>query len=54
MALGTWLPYSRIRPLASSLGLTGVPRMYWPIPLLTLLAYGSLTQVIKVWLLWKK
>jgi Mg2+-importing ATPase len=51
MALGMWLPYS---PLASSLGLTGLPRMYWPILLLTLLAYVSLTQVIKVWLLRKK
>ena len=51
MALGIWLPYS---PLASSLGLTGLPRMYWPILLLTLLAYVGLTQVIKVWLLRKK
>jgi Mg2+-importing ATPase len=51
MALGMWLPYS---PLASSLGLTGLPRMYWPILLLTLLSYVSLTQVIKVWLLRKK
>jgi Mg2+-importing ATPase len=51
MALGMWLPYS---PLASSLGLTGLPRMYWPILLLTLLAYVGLTQVIKVWLLRKK
>jgi Mg2+-importing ATPase len=51
MALGVWLPYS---PLASSLGLTGLPRLYWPILLLTLLAYVGLTQVIKVWLLRKK
>ncbi len=51
MALGTWLPYS---PLASSLGLTGLPPMYWPILLLTLLAYLILTQLIKVWLLRKK
>ena len=28
MALGAWLPYS---PLASALGLTALPRMYWPI-----------------------
>jgi P-type Mg2+ transporter len=51
MALGMWLPYS---PLASSLGLTGLPRLYWPILLLTLLSYVVLTQVIKVWLLRKK
>jgi len=50
MALGMWLPYS---PLASSLGLTGLPRLYWPILLLTLLSYVCLTQVIKVWLLRK-
>ena len=51
MALGMWLPYS---PLASSLGLTSLPRMYWPILMLTLLSYMGLTQVIKVWLLRKK
>jgi Mg2+-importing ATPase len=51
MALGMWLPYS---PLASSLGLTSLPRMYWPILMLTLLCYVSLTQLIKVWLLKKK
>ena len=48
MAFGAWLPYS---PLASSLGLTHLPAMYWPILLLTLLAYTSLTQGVKVWLL---
>jgi Mg2+-importing ATPase len=51
MALGMWLPYS---PLASSLGLTSLPRMYWPILMLTLLSYMALTQTIKVWLLRKK
>jgi Mg2+-importing ATPase len=51
MALGMWLPYS---PLASSLGLTSLPRMYWPILMLTLVCYMSLTQLIKVWLLRKK
>jgi Mg2+-importing ATPase len=51
MAFGMWLPYS---PLASSLGLTSLPRMYWPILMLTLLGYVSLTQLIKVWLLGKK
>jgi Mg2+-importing ATPase len=51
MAFGMWLPYS---PIASSLGFTELPPMYWPILLLTLLAYVGLTQTIKVWLLRKK
>jgi len=48
MALGMWLPYS---PLASALGFTHLPRMYWPILMLTLLGYMGLTQIIKAWLL---
>src|SRR5450755_2886500 len=51
MAFGMWLPNS---PLAPSLGLVQLPRLYWPILMLTLLSYVSLTQVIKVWLLRKK
>ena len=51
MAFGAWLPYS---PLASSLGLVHLPGLYWPILLVTLLAYSCLTQAVKVWLLWKK
>jgi len=51
MAVGMWLPYSSLAP---SLGLTHLPRLYWPILMLTLLGYMSLTQVIKVWLLRKK
>jgi Mg2+-importing ATPase len=51
MALGMWLPYS---PVASALGLTGLPPLYWPILLLTLLSYVFLTQIIKVWLLRKR
>jgi Mg2+-importing ATPase len=51
MAIGMWLPYS---PLASALGFTHLPRMYWPILMLTLLGYMSLTQIIKVWLLRKQ
>ncbi len=51
MALGMWLPYS---PLAFALGLARLPRLYWPILLLTLLSYMGLTQGIKVWLLRKK
>jgi Mg2+-importing ATPase len=48
MAFGAWLPYS---PLASSLGLTHLPGMYWPILMATILAYAGLTQAVKVWLL---
>jgi len=51
MAFGAWLPYS---PLASALGLVHLPGLYWPILLVTLLAYSCLTQFVKVWLLWKK
>jgi Mg2+-importing ATPase len=51
MAFGAWLPFS---PLASSLGLVRLPGLYWPILLLTLLAYAGLTQSVKVWLLWRK
>jgi Mg2+-importing ATPase len=50
MAFGIWLPYS---PMASALGFTHLPRMYWPILVLTLLGYMGLTQIIKVWLLRK-
>jgi Mg2+-importing ATPase len=44
MALGVWLPFS---PLASALGLTHLPAMYWPFLLLTLLAYAGTTQALK-------
>ena len=50
MALGMWLPYC---PLASALGFTHLPPLYWPILALILLSYVGLTQVIKVWLLRK-
>ena len=51
MAFGIWLPYS---PMASSLGFAQLPPMYWPILLITLLAYVGLTQAAKVWLLRRK
>ena len=51
MALGMWLPYS---PLASALGFTQLPQMYWPILMLTLLGYMGLTQIVKLWLLRKQ
>jgi hypothetical protein len=42
MAFGMWLPYS---PLAPSLGLVQLPRLYWPILMLTLLSYVSHSPV---------
>jgi Mg2+-importing ATPase len=51
MLLGMWLPYS---PLASELGLTALPALYWPLLLVSVLSYVILTQLIKVWLLRKK
>jgi P-type Mg2+ transporter len=48
MVFGIWLPYS---PVASSLGFTHLPPLYWPILVATMFAYVILTQVIKVWLL---
>jgi Mg2+-importing ATPase len=50
MCLGAWLPYS---PIASALGFTPLPSLYWPILLLTLFGYTALTQTIKMWLLRK-
>lgn len=50
MAFGMWLPYS---PAASPLGFTGLPPLYWPFLMLTLLAYLCLTQITKAWLLRK-
>jgi len=50
MAVDVWLPYS---PLGSALGFTHLPRMYWPILMLTLLTYMGLTQIVKMWLLRK-
>jgi P-type Mg2+ transporter len=51
MAFGMWLPYS---PAATALGFTGLPPLYWPILILTLLSYMALTQIIKKWLLRKQ
>ena len=48
MCFGMYLPYS---PFAASLGFTGLPELYWPLLLLTLLCYVSLTQLVKVVLL---
>jgi Mg2+-importing ATPase len=51
MVFGMWLPYSRLAP---ALVFTHLPRMYWPILMLTQLGYISLTQVIKMGLLRKQ
>ena len=50
MAFGMWLPSS---PLGPSLGLTSLPWTYWPILMVTILAYMGLTQLVKVRLLRK-
>lgn len=44
--VGAWLTVS---PFASTLGFVALPRMYWLYLLIMLLAYGILTQVVKVW-----
>ena len=51
MMVGVWLPFS---PLAPALGMVHLPRLYWPLLLLTLLCYATLTQVVKTWLLRRK
>jgi Mg2+-importing ATPase len=48
MAVAVWLPSS---PLGPSLGLVALPGSYWPYLGLTLVAYMTLTQVVKVMLL---
>ncbi len=50
MAVGMWLPHSA---LASSLGFTGLPILYWPILFMTLVCYVILTQTVKSILLRK-
>jgi Mg2+-importing ATPase len=42
------LPFS---PFADVLGFSGLPPLYWPFLLLTLLCYVLLTQWVKSWLL---
>ena len=50
MAAAAWLPYS---PLASPLGFTALPPLYWLILLITLFCYVVLTQLVKTWLIRK-
>jgi Mg2+-importing ATPase len=46
LAAGAWLTVS---PLASTLGFITLPALYWPLLLITLVAYVALTQMVKVW-----
>lgn len=48
IVFGIGLPYS---PIASALGFTHLPPLYWPILIITLLAYVAVTQLAKMWLL---
>jgi P-type Mg2+ transporter len=48
IGVGMWLPHSG---LASQLGFTNLPTLYWPILLLTLICYIFLTQTVKTILL---
>lgn len=48
MGIGIALPATAI---GASLGFTPLPRLYWPLLVLTLLSYVGLTQVVKTWLL---
>jgi Mg2+-importing ATPase len=47
MVIGVWLPYS---PIAEFLDFVPLPSGYWPLVVLTLLAYVTLTQLVKTWL----
>lgn len=46
MVFGLWLPFS---PLASALSMEPLPMSYFPWLIGTLLAYCTLTQVVKSW-----
>ena len=48
MAVGVWLPFS---PLASVLGFTPLPQLYWPFLIATLACYVILTQLVKMLLI---
>jgi Mg2+-importing ATPase len=48
MLIGIWLPSS---PLGPAFGFTPLPTLYWPLVVLTLVAYVVLTQAAKSWLL---
>jgi Mg2+-importing ATPase len=46
MALGVWLPYS---PFAADLGMVPLPAAYWAWIAAFLLAYATLTHLVKTW-----
>ena len=48
IAIAIWLPSS---PVATALGFTPLPGLYWPILAVTVLCYVVLTQLVKTWLL---
>ncbi len=51
MAIGIAIPFT---PLGNYLGFMELPPLYWPLIAITLLCYGVLTQLVKMWLLRKK
>ena len=47
MLVGIWLPSS---PLGPAFGFEPLPGLYWPILLVTLVAYVAVTHAVKMWL----
>ena len=50
VAIGGWLPFS---PVASTLGFTALPPLYWVLLATMLLCYVILTQLVKTWFIRK-
>ncbi len=50
MIIGIWIPHS---PFGPALGFVGLPGLYWPLIVLTLICYVVLTQFVKNFLLKK-
>jgi Mg2+-importing ATPase len=48
--IGIWLPHS---PLATALSFWSLPTLYWPLLIVTLICYVSVTQIIKSYLIRK-
>jgi Mg2+-importing ATPase len=53
MIIGIWLPYAQLDDfnIGASLDFVPLPRVYWPLVVLTLCCYIVLTQLVKTWLL---
>ena len=51
MAVGVAIPYTEV---GRHLKFTPLPPLYWPLLLLSMLCYVTLTQLVKMWLLRKK